>query len=45
MTFRNSDGWPLNGPIWSVRRWPLTSVPNTNVSSSKPTPAAAHVYL
>ena len=45
MTLRNSDGWPLNGPTGSVRRWPFTSEPRMKVSSRRPTPAAAHVYL
>ena len=45
MTLSSSDGWPLTGPNESVRRWPLISLPSTNVSSSSPTPAAAHVYL
>ena len=45
MTLSNSDGCPLSGPTWSVSREPFTSVPRTNVSSSRPTPAAAHVYL
>ena len=27
MTLSSSVGWPLNGPSWRVRRWPLISVP------------------
>ena len=34
MTLSSSDGWPLTGPNESVRRWPLISLPSTNVSSS-----------
>ena len=45
ITFSSSDGCPDSGPIESVRRAPLTSLPNTNVSSSNAIPAAAHVYL
>ncbi len=45
MTLSSSDGWPLNGPMERVSRWPLISDPNTKVSSSRPTPAAAQVYL
>ncbi len=41
----SSVGCPPNGPTSSVRREPLISVPNTKVSRSSPTPAAAHVYL
>ena len=45
MTFSSSVGWPLSGPMTRVRRWPLISVPRTKVRRSRPTPAAAHVYL
>ena len=45
MTFSSSDGWPDSGPMDSVSLAPLTSLPNTKVSSSRAMPAAAHVYL
>ena len=45
MTLSSSDGWPLNGPSRSVSRWPATSAPKTNVSSSSAIPTAAQVYL
>ena len=45
MTFSSSDGWPLTGPNDRVSRWPLISVPRTNVRSRRATPVAAQVYL
>ncbi len=45
MTLRSSVGWPLTGPIRTVSSAPLASSPNTNVSSSRPIPTAAQVYL
>ena len=45
ITFSSSDGWPDSGPMDSVSLAPLTSLPNTKVSSSRAMPAAAHVYL
>ena len=38
MTLRSSDGCPLNGPMVSVRREPLTSDPKTNVSARRTRP-------
>ena len=35
---RSSDGWPLSGPICSVRREPLTSEPKTNVRARSDEP-------
>ncbi len=45
ITLSSSDGWPDRGPIESVSRAPLTSLPNTNVSSRSTMPTAAQVYL
>ena len=45
MTFSSSVGWPLTGPMRSVSNAPLDSSPNTKVSSRRPMPAAAQVYL
>ena len=36
MTLSSSVGWPLNGPSWSVRRWPLISVPKDERQEQQP---------
>ena len=36
MTLRSSDGWPLTGPSWRVRRWPLISVPKHERQQQQP---------